>query len=82
MITQVNPPIPIITPKGKGICHFVIDYGPESHIIWHAFIDSTGEPWWFENDEIKAQKNITLKRKNISPFYDPHDVAFKKSDND
>lgn len=78
MITQLNPPLPITTPKGKGLCHFLIDYGPEHHVIWGGFIDATGEPWWYENDEVRGQINITMKRKYISPFYEPADVAFKK----
>jgi len=33
MIVQLNPPVPVLTPKGSGITHLVIDYGPEqSHV--------------------------------------------------
>ena len=34
MITQLNPPLPLRTSKGDGLAHFVIDYGPESHLMW------------------------------------------------
>jgi hypothetical protein len=27
MITQLNPPIPVRTPHGKGMAQLVIDYG-------------------------------------------------------
>jgi hypothetical protein len=26
---QLDPPIPVITPKGDGYAHLLIDYGPE-----------------------------------------------------
>jgi hypothetical protein len=29
MITQLNPPLPMVTPKGEGWAHFLIDYGPD-----------------------------------------------------
>lgn len=59
---QLNPPIPIMTPKGSALAHFIIDYGPEYNLIWTAFIDSTGECWSFNNTKIKALKNITMER--------------------
>lgn len=62
MILQCNPPIPVETPKGKGLAHFVIDYGVEHHLNWVCFIDVTGECWTFRNPEIRAQKNITYGR--------------------
>lgn len=62
MIIQLNPPIPLSTPKGKGLCHFLIDYGIESHLYWVVFIDETGECWTFDNTQIRAQKNITMGR--------------------
>ncbi len=60
---QLNPPIPIMTPKGSALAHFIIDYGPEHNLIWTAFIDSTGECWSFSNTKIKALNNITMDRK-------------------
>ena len=62
MILQLNPPLPVTTPKGKGIAHLVIDYGMELNLIWTVFIDATGEVWSFQNSEIRAQKNITMGR--------------------
>jgi hypothetical protein len=62
MIIQLNPPLPLNTPKGEGLCHFLIDYSCENHLMWVVFIDSTGECWTFSNPEIRAQKNITLGR--------------------
>lgn len=59
---QLNPPLPLETPKGKGWAHLVIDYGPESDLIWVVFIDETCECWSFRNSEIKIQPNITIGR--------------------
>ena len=63
MIVQLNPPLPVITPKGSGIAHMIIDYGPEHNLFWVVFLDSSGECWTYPNQEIRAQKNITLGRK-------------------
>jgi hypothetical protein len=63
MISQLNPPLPVSTPKGSGLAHLVIDYGPEHNLFWVVFIDATGECWTYPNPEIRAQKNITLGRR-------------------
>ncbi len=59
---QLNPPIPLETPKGKALAHFVIDYGPEHNLMWVTFVDATGECWTWPNYKIRAQKNITMGR--------------------
>ncbi len=62
MILQLDPPIPITTPKGNAIAHALIDYGAEHNLLWVSFQDETGECWTWPNHEIRAQKNITLGR--------------------
>lgn len=62
MIIQLNPPFELDTPKGLGLCHFLIDYGIEANLNWVVFIHDTGECWTFQNPEIRACKNITLGR--------------------
>lgn len=62
MILQLNPPLPVLTPKGSGIAHLVIDYGVEHNLHWVVFIDATGECWTYTNPDIRAQKNVTLGR--------------------
>lgn len=62
MILQLNPPLPLDTPKGPALAHFLIDYGPEYNLMWVCFNDSNGECWTWQNTEIRAQKNITLNR--------------------
>ncbi len=67
-VTQLNPPLPLETPRGKGLAHFMIDYGPEHHLMWTVFIDATGECWTFQNPDIRACKNISLGRTTTTPF--------------
>lgn len=62
MICQLNPPIPMSTPKGNGLAWALIDYGAEHHLMWVVAIDETGEIWTFPNPEVRAQKNITMGR--------------------
>jgi hypothetical protein len=63
MITQLNPPIPIITPKGNAYAHILLDYGAEFDLLWVCFQDNTGECWTWRNQDIRAQQNITIGRK-------------------
>jgi hypothetical protein len=61
MILQLNPPLPLICPKGKGLAHMVIDYGPESDLMWVIFLNN-GEIWTYGNPQVRAQENITFGR--------------------
>lgn len=60
-ILQLNPTIPLDTPKGKAHAHVLIDYGEESHVLWLCFVDETGEAWTFRNTEVRLQKNETMR---------------------
>ena len=64
---QLNPPLPMLTPKGEGLAHVLIDYGPESDLYWTVFITATGEVWTFSNRDVRASKNITLGRTLVEP---------------
>lgn len=64
VVLQLNPPIPMTTPKGDGFAHFMIDYSHEDNIYWVVFQDDTGECWTWANPQIRMQKNITLGRLN------------------
>ena len=58
---QLNPIIPLDTPKGRAMAHFLIDPGMEHNLQWVCFIDDTGECWTFQNQDVRMQKNITLR---------------------
>lgn len=62
IVQQLNPPLPLTTPKGSALAHLVIDYGPEHDLMWVCFQDDTGECWSWANPEIRAQKNISMGR--------------------
>lgn len=62
MLLQLNPLIPLITPKGKAWAHIVIDYGQEHDLLWVCFQDETGECWTWKNNQVRIQENITMDR--------------------
>jgi hypothetical protein len=62
MLLQLDPPIPLDTPKGKGQAHVLIDYSIEQDLIWVVFLDETRECWSFRNSDIRAQTNLTIGR--------------------
>ena len=64
-ILQLDPPIPVITPKGDGYAHLLIDYGPEYNLLWICFLDDSGECWTYDNTHIRAQKNVTLGQGDV-----------------
>lgn len=65
MIIQLDPPLPLETPKGSSLCHFLIDDGIEHNLMWVCFLDDNGQSWTFQTPEIRASKNITWGRINI-----------------
>lgn len=65
MITRIDPPLPLQTPKGKAMAHFLIDYGFEHDLYWVCFQNESGECWTWSNKDVRAQNNITANRINI-----------------
>ena len=65
MITQLNPPIPLWTPKGYAQAHLVIDYGMDQDLQWVCFVVSSGECWTFLNADITLVNNETMRRCRI-----------------
>jgi len=59
---QLNPPLPVNTPKGPGLAHIIIDYGAEHDLVWVVF-QANGECWSWRNQDIRAQANVTMGRK-------------------
>lgn len=58
---QLNPALPVVTPKGKALAHVLIDYGLDHDVIWLCF-EADGECWCWRNQDIRAEKNITYGR--------------------
>lgn len=65
---QLNPTIPVMTPKGSGWAFFLIDRSQEHDLEWVVFLDNGGYCWTFRNSDFRIQKNLTLSRDQISPF--------------
>ena len=63
MLTQLNPPLPMETSKGRGLAHFVIDYGVESHLFWVVFMDADGACWTVPNPEVRLRMNWSAQRR-------------------
>lgn len=67
MLLQLNPQIPLLTPKGEGLAILVKDDGPESNLEW-TVIQQNGEIWTWQNPQVRGTKNITFNRTEISPI--------------
>lgn len=67
MMLRLDPPMPLSTPRGDGMAHFVIDPGQEHYLLWVCFLDATGECWTFRNDEIRLQPNETMRPQRRYP---------------
>jgi len=64
---QLDPPIPVDTPRGPAMAVLLIDYGIEHDLMWVTFTDDKGECWTWPNPKIRARKNITLGRRVEEP---------------
>ena len=63
MLTQLNPSLPLDTPKGEGYAVAVIDYGLEHSLLWVVALNDTGEIWCVPNSEARMQKNWSAGRR-------------------
>jgi len=59
---RIDPPLPLDTPKGKAMAHFLIDYGVEYHLCWVCFQNETGECWTWSNKDVRLEANPTMGR--------------------
>jgi len=64
MMLQLNPPLEVETPKGRGYAEILIDYGLESDLYFVCILNN-GEIWTFKNIDIRVTKNITAGRTNV-----------------
>lgn len=69
MFMQLNPPIPLATPKGKAWAIGMIDYGPQWDLQWVTFLHETGECWTFDNKQIRQEENYTFGLPKPSPIH-------------
>ena len=64
---QLNPPLPLETPKGRGWAHLLLDYSQEHDLLWVVFLNERGECWTFPNAEVRMVNNYSLGRYGFSP---------------
>ncbi len=70
MILQLNPTIPLVTPRGKGYALFMINPSDEHHVQWIVAQDD-GEIWTWQNPEVRMQTNPTMGRVANQPPKEP-----------
>lgn len=70
---QLSPLIPLDTPKGPALAYFLIDPGPDAHLLWVCFVKETRECWTFKNPEVRLASNWTagLGRNKEAYITDP-----------
>lgn len=59
---QLDPQVPVATPKGNGQAIGWLDYSQEHHMIWIVAQDATGEVWLWANSQIRLRDNPTTGR--------------------
>lgn len=64
---QLNPPLPVVTPKGDAMAHVLIDYGPMLNTIWIVFLDETNECIHVDSAEILAAGSAMWDLKHPEP---------------
>jgi hypothetical protein len=76
VILRLEPAIPLNTPKGYALAHFLQDMGDERDLVWICFHED-GQIWSWSNEDVRACKNMTLARtkpelpKRIDPLAVP-----------
>ncbi|HMG14721.1 MAG TPA: hypothetical protein VK590_04700 [Saprospiraceae bacterium] len=61
-ILQLDPQIPMTTPKGEGYAIAMLDYSQDHDILFVIVINETGEIWTLPNSQVRAVKNISMGR--------------------
>ena len=77
-VIQLNPPLPVHSPKGPGLAHLVIDYGPEADLLWVVFLDADGTCWAVPNPDIRLRQNWSLGRRFENGAKDAGDIDAAK----
>ena len=64
MIVQLNPMIPVHTPKGEGYAIALIDYSQEHSTLWKVALDADGGIWDFPQSEVRLCWNFSMERRS------------------
>ncbi|HXJ72801.1 MAG TPA: hypothetical protein VNM37_08105 [Candidatus Dormibacteraeota bacterium] len=80
-LLQLNPTIELNTPKGHGVCHFLIYDGVDSVARW-LVLQEDGQWWEWQNHEVRGVRNFSQGRPNPEkPPLDPTFERFKLKSN-
>ena len=64
--TELREHYPVRTPHGRGLAIAVIDYGPQSDLVWVVVLaDPPGDPgqvWSVPNPDVRFASNWTMGR--------------------
>ena len=75
---QIDPMLPLDTPKGEGFAFWRTDYSQEHDTLYSVIITATREVWDLPQPQVRGVKNISMGRtKDATPFAGPltrHDV--------
>jgi hypothetical protein len=64
---QLDPPITVMTPRGKAEVYFKTEYGPDSYTIFGCFMRDSGDYWEFRAPSVKLFWNETMGTGQIPP---------------
>jgi hypothetical protein len=59
---QLNPPLPVLTAKGRGYAYVVQDYSQDHDTVFLVGDNATGELWWVPQYELRLQENVSFGR--------------------
>lgn len=70
VIHRIDPPMLVevvsgMTPKGRGLTHFLFDHGAEQNLVWQVVMDEpphAGESWCVDNANLRFRRNLTYGR--------------------
>jgi hypothetical protein len=62
VIIQLDPMLPLDTPKGIGWAFAMIDYSQDHDTIYKVIITETGEIWDIPQPQVRGVKNFTMGR--------------------
>lgn len=61
MMLQLEPTIPLETPRGKATAIVLIEKGDEGDLQW-VCVHAGGEIWTWRNRDVRVEANVTLGR--------------------
>jgi hypothetical protein len=66
---QLDPMLPLDTPKGSGFAFWRTDYSQEHDTLYSVIITATREIWDFPQPLVRGVKNISMGRtEEATPF--------------